>query len=169
MNWKYFLVLIFACYAFIAADPINTGKPNRPGKTKVVDFTLKDTTGKMVSLHDFAGKFVIISMEANWCGACLQEIGPTKLLQDYFLGRDVVWIFISFERDERYWAEARRTNQVKGIHLFGKPDSENLKKLFQFEKLPFYIWVDKNGAIAETDAPRPSTSTAKTELKMYLK
>ena len=134
-----------------------------------VDFSLQDSANKTITLSQFRGKFVVICMEASWCKPCMKEVEATKEMQKDFLGQDVVWIFISFDRDRESWDNARKTNNLGGIQLWGKPRAEDLKKTFNFDSLPYYIWVDKDGTVAVDDAPRPSVRNAKKQLKMYLK
>jgi len=133
-----------------------------------VDFTLQDSANNTVTLSQFKGKFVVLVMEANWCRPCLEEIKATKELQANLLGQEIVWVFISFDRDKPSWDEARKENNLKGIQLWGKPKSEDLKKTFRFDSLPYYIWVDKDGTIAMDDAPRPSVHSTIKQLRVYL-
>jgi len=141
----------------------------RPGRADTaINFTLKDTAGKAVALSDYRGKFVVISMYADWCGPCLREAEPTRELVDYFLGNQVVWIFISFDRSESDWKASIKKDQFKGVHLWGKPKSETLKSMLRFDNIPYYIWIDKDGKIALDNAPRPSSRNTKKQLKLFV-
>jgi cytochrome oxidase Cu insertion factor (SCO1/SenC/PrrC family) len=173
MNLKPFLVFFLVVYAFsLAAMPYNKKANLKGGKEResAVDFSLPDTTGQIVSLHDYLGKFVIISMGAGWCGSCHQELSAMKQLQrDFKNQEDIVWIFVSFDKDKKSFIESVNADNLSGIHLLGTHEAESLKKLFDFSKLPYYIWIDKDGKIAENNAPRPSSNMAREELKLYLK
>jgi len=138
------------------------------GHNNAPDFTLQDSANHTVTLSQFKGKFVVICMEANWCRPCLEELKATKEMQANLLGQNIVWVFISFDRDKESWDEARRENNIKGIQLWGKPKSEDLKKTFRFDSLPYFIWIDKDGTIAMDDAPRPSVRNTIKQLRVYL-
>jgi thiol-disulfide isomerase/thioredoxin len=142
--------------------------PHSDNKGKVVDFTLTDTAGKNVSLSSFRGKFVIITMTAGWCGPCKEETSHIKELQNMYKDKDIAWIFVSFDRDVHDWKAAIQKEGLHGTHLWGKPASASLKKLFNFDSIPYFIWIDKEGYIVVGDAPRPSSHSAKKQLKYYV-
>jgi thiol-disulfide isomerase/thioredoxin len=169
-SWKIFIFLLMVLPAS-SKDVAKTApqKWERIRHSDPPEFSLQDSSGKKISLSSFRGKFVIISMTASWCGPCKQEIPATREMQQEFPSNDIVWIFISFDKDIPSWKESIRADNLKGIHLWGKPESGSLKTLFDFNSIPYYIWIDEEGNVAVNDAPRPSSRTAGKQLKYYLK
>lgn len=55
---------------------------------KVADFTLKDLSGKEVSLSQFAGKYVLLDFSATWCGPCNNAIPKLQELQNNALYKE---------------------------------------------------------------------------------
>ena len=167
------IILLLSLMMLPVLEKAGTAKWEHPSLIKgrgdvPVDFTLSDSAGKPVSLSQYRGKFVIVCMVASWCRPCLNEVQPTKELQQDFLGQNIVWIFVSFDREKGDWDEARKVDNLKGVHLWGKPKSEELKKIFNFDSLPYYTWVDPNGVIAVEDAPRPSVHSSHKQLKLFV-
>jgi len=174
MSLKHCFIIACVCFIHIAfASPPDNPSKHSGTKQKTitaVDFTLKDTLGNSVSLHNYLGKFVVISMGAGWCGSCMAEVDATKKLQNHFADRnDIVWLFINFDKDQGSWANTRRIEKLKGEHLWGRLAKEDLKKLFNFNQLPYYIWIDKEGNVVKKDAPRPSDELVRISLSYYLK
>lgn len=131
-------------------------------KSKGIDFSLVDTAGNMVSLSDFKGKFVVLDMEASWCKPCQAEVQPMRKLQEELHDRqDIVWIFVNFDKTEEDWKEDIHKGGLQGVFLYGKNNSEYLKRIFNFDALPYYIWFDKDGKIVYDDAPPPSKGIRK--------
>lgn len=60
-------------------------------------FTLKDITGKDVSLSDFEGKVVVLDLWATWCGPCRQEIPLLVTLYEEFKDRGLVVIGVGLD------------------------------------------------------------------------
>lgn len=148
--------------AGIAAAPAPLSRPEAK-----IDFTLLDTGGKTVTLADFKGKFVVLDMWASFCKPCLIETRPTHELQEKYKDKNMVWVYISFDKNRRDWLNAIERNNLKGIHLIAGSSSEKLKRDFNIEGIPFYVWIDEEGNIVEENAPRPSENAMR-RLKFYL-
>ena len=98
---------------------------------KAPEFSLKDLTGKTVSLSSFEGKFVVIHFATTWCPFCNAEAQHLeKLYQDY---------------------------QSKGVEVLiidvKEPASLIQKKLKNRFNLSFPILLDDDGAVAASYAP----------------
>lgn len=67
------------------------------------DFTLKDISGKTVSLKDLRGKIVILDFWATWCGPCKASFPAMKMAMERFKDRpDVKFLFIhTWENEDR--------------------------------------------------------------------
>ena len=47
---------------------------------RAVNFTLMDQSGNMISLHDFAGKIILLDFSSMWCGPCKTEASMAEAL-----------------------------------------------------------------------------------------
>ncbi|MDQ3073174.1 MAG: TlpA family protein disulfide reductase [Bacteroidota bacterium] len=129
------------------------GKHDNP-----VDFTLVDTSGKEVQLSDYRGKFVHIDMWASWCGPCLAALPEVKEAQQELKDVEIVWMFVSFDKDIKTWKKFLKEKGLPGVHLFAKnEEGDRVKDLFRIKGIPYYVWIDKEGKIAMLNAPSPNS------------
>ncbi len=68
----------------------STLRLNQLEKEGVPDFTLPDLAGQPVSLHQFAGRPVLVNLWASWCSPCVKEFPSLKHLVEHFSGKLVV-------------------------------------------------------------------------------
>jgi len=122
-------------------------------------FTLLDNTGKQVSLADLRGKVVYLDFWGVWCGPCMKEMTEfSSDLKKKFVGRDVVFVYISVGDAEAKWQQTLTEKQflsANSLHL-RQPKEGQVTTDYQISSYPSYYLIGRDGRIIDTQAPRPS-------------
>jgi cytochrome c-type biogenesis protein len=94
-----------------------------PGKSIGIpapDFTLKDLSGKDVSLADYKGKVVLVNFWATWCTPCLGEIPDLIQMQQKYGPKGFVVLGLAMDEEGKSvvapWVEKQRF-EVAGQQL----------------------------------------------------
>jgi len=137
------------------------------------DFTLENTEGVKVSLSDFKGKVVYIDFWATWCGPCIAEIPHSKKLKEKFAGNDnVIFMYVSVDNEDSVddWKAFVKKKGMGGIQLIARNGGkeENVGERYQIQFVPRFVLIDKNGRIANFEAPRPSEGDTEQIIKQLL-
>lgn len=132
------------------------------------DFKYSDINGDTVSLSDFIGKVALIDVWATWCGPCKMEIPHLKKLEEYFHGKDVVFVSICAYDNELKWREMVEAKQLGGVQLYASKQNTEFLDLYQIKGIPRFILIDKKGRIISSQSKRPSDPALKLEIETYL-
>ena len=131
------------------------------------DFSLPDTSGKMVSMKDFKGKVVLIDVWATWCGPCKGEMPYLKAIEEeYKDNKDLVFVAISLDKakDKEKWLAYIRKENLPGVHLLDDVGMAFGRK-YKVNAIPRYLLIDRNGKWIEVRCPNPSSTE---DLKRYM-
>lgn len=115
---------------------------------KAPDFSLKDYSGKTVSLADFAGKPVVINSWASWCPFCRQELPDLVKAQKEFGDKITI---VAIDRQESLGVAKGYTDQQGTTNdlIFLLDSSDSFYQSIGGFSMPETIFVDKNGNIID--------------------
>ena len=131
------------------------------------NFSLPDTSGKIVSMKDFKGKVVLIDVWATWCGPCKAQFPFLKEIEhEYANNKDIVFVGISLDKVDvkQKWLAMIKKEKLGGIQLLDDFGKEFGRK-YDLVAIPRFMLIDRQGRWIEIRCPRPE---AKEDLKRYL-
>ncbi len=93
------------------------------------------------------GKKIVIDVWASWCKDCLESLPDVKKLQEE--NSEVVYLYLSLDRDLESWKEGVNRLKIKGQHYFMQSGWEgSFGKFLGLSWIPRYLVVDEEGKIA---------------------
>lgn len=145
--------------SIIKATAIGMAAPN---------FKRKDINGKVLTLSEFKGKYVLLDYWASWCAPCRKLTPSIKELYRKYHSKGLEVISVSCDNDYEKWRNAVKQDSVEAFyHILsftdedmalakGKNGSEvykaatfkdELRKKFNLMPIPVEILIDSNGII----------------------
>lgn len=110
-------------------------------------------------MKKFEGKVVYIDFWADWCSPCRAEFEPAAKLKKEFEGKDIVFLNFGLGCRKNLWSEMIRVKQITGFHYWlNKDQGKILGQKFGITGIPHFVLIDKNGNIADSNAPSPSSN-----------
>lgn len=164
---KIFLVSLFVFITLNSViaqnDPapdylLNHNIPDSVGNLSLIDMNGKDINFSDV-LNVNKGKKVVIDIWASWCRDCIVGMTSLKKLQDKTNNHNVVYVFLSIDKDEKKWKAGINKYDIKGQHFRIPLGWKNpLTNYVKLDWIPRYIVVNEHGKIVV-----PKAITAKDE------
>jgi len=113
------------------------------------------------------GKIVVIDVWAAWCSDCIKGFPKYRELQKQF--PDVVYLYISMDKNFESWIAGTEKHMLKGQHFWAP---EGMKGVFAKEIdlnwIPRYIIIDQEGKIAMYNAIEADDAKIAATLKNLL-
>jgi peroxiredoxin len=112
------------------------------------DFSQPDANGKMISLKDFKGKYVLLDFWASWCGICKKDIPELKEVHEKMKGKNISFVSISIDDDNNKWRKALSEQNMAWPQLSDlKGDQNAAGQAYKVEGIPAKFLIDPNGII----------------------
>lgn len=120
-------------------------------------FTVVDKNGHIVSLNDFRGSYLYISVWATWCVPCKSELPYLELLQKKYSCRNIKFLTIAIDgpANVNKWKDYLNEHPFAGVHTLVDASSD-FSRDYMIISVPRFILIAPDGKIISSNAPRPS-------------
>ncbi|MFB9841175.1 TlpA family protein disulfide reductase [Mucilaginibacter ginsenosidivorans] len=132
--------------------PFNT-KPKPANGTHLAGFTLPDKDGKLVSLSQFKGKYVLVDFWASWCAPCRKESPYLKRALQRFGNNNFVILSVSIDKSLDDWEKAIIKDGTQSfVHLIDIRGGESpVTNQYNIETIPGNFLIDPTGKVIDKD------------------
>ncbi|MBR7027344.1 MAG: TlpA family protein disulfide reductase [Bacteroidales bacterium] len=141
------LVAAVFCSSIVAtaqdmSDVIKAGK-------KAPAFKLPTPEGKMVSLSDFKGKFVVIDFWASWCPDCRKENPDLVKIHSKYAPKGVAFIGVSFDTEREAWLKGIESDNLRWTQVSSlvKWKETQISKDYGINWIPTFYLINKQGRV----------------------
>lgn len=112
---------------------------------KVVSLDGREITFSQV-LETYQGETIFIDVWASWCRDCIEGFPRVKEIQSQY--KDVVYLFLSVDRNEVVWKNSLKRFKLEGEHYF-LPKGQNgaFGDFLNSNWIPRYMVINKDGSI----------------------
>jgi thiol-disulfide isomerase/thioredoxin len=123
---------------------------------KLSGTSLKSEIDSIISVNK--GKVIYMDCWATWCGPCVAEMPNSKSLMEEYKFKDIAFVFICLDSEEKNWKSVISKYSLAGQHLFlSKKQSNDFREAFGINGIPHYILYNKNGVIFENKTLPPGS------------
>jgi peroxiredoxin len=122
----------------------------RSGKTAPV-FTQPDTTGRIVSLADLKGKYILVDFWASWCHPCRAENPNVLKAYNTYKEKNFTVVAISLDINRNAWIRAIKEDHLPWLQLSDLKSQNVAGKQYGVVSIPANFLLDPSGKIIATD------------------
>lgn len=111
-------------------------------------FALTDTSGKLISLRDFKGQYVLIDFWASWCKPCRAQNPALVQIYNKYKTKGFTVLGVSLDSKKEAWVKAIRDDGLAWINISDlKLWNNEAAILYSIQSVPQNYLLDKNGII----------------------
>lgn len=134
-------------YGKLAQEKILQLKGTQIGN-EAANFSQETPEGKMVSLHDLKGKYVLVDFWASWCGPCRGENPNVVAAFNKYKDKGFTVLGVSFDQNKDKWIQAIAADKLTWTQVSDlKGWGNEAGKIYGITSIPQNILLDKEGKI----------------------
>lgn len=116
---------------------------------KMPDFSQPDTSGKIVHIYDFKGRYVFVDFWASWCGPCRLESPNVKKAFQKYKNKGFVVVSVSIDGSKENWLRAIKEDGIQEFtHVSDLKDHKNeAAQLLKIRSIPQNFLIGPSGNI----------------------
>ena len=113
------------------------------------DFTITDTLGKLVSLHDYKGKYVLIDFWASWCPPCRADNPNVLKIYNAYKDKNFAIVSVSLDNVKSSWLNAVHEDHLPWTQLSDLKgyNPGGIAKLYALDGIPQNFLIGPDGRI----------------------
>jgi len=114
------------------------------------DFAEPDTSGNIVRLSGYRGKYVLLDFWASWCGPCREENPNVAAAYKKFHKRNFEVLSVSLDRpgNRQQWVNAIQKDGLPWVHVSDlKFWNNEAVRLYAIKSIPQNFLIDPSGKI----------------------
>ena len=160
---KSFLIICLV-FLYMACQPQDIHFPDKALQDVFLSFENEEIVFSEI-LKKYEGKTVFIDVWASWCKDCIEGMPKLKELQKE--NNDVVFLFLSLDRDLRSWKAGIDSYNLQGEHYYVLSGWKgDFGRAIRLNWIPRYMIVNPLGEISLYKAVELDDSDIETVLNM---
>ena len=120
-------------------------------------------------LARYRGNVVYLDFWASWCGPCKAEMPNSARLSKKLSDEDVVFLYVSTDKDPDAWVRMIRIMQLHGLHYrLGANTRKPVFEEYNIRYIPHYVLFDKEGRMVKNNMSRPGSAETEEMIRELL-